>query len=105
VRRSPSLASAAAAALAFTLTLAAAAPARAAHFDVNIANFAFMPSSLTIHVGDSVTWHADGGFHNVAADDGSFRCAQGCDGAGGDGSPSATTWSFTRTFSQAGTVR
>ena len=35
--------------------------------------------------------------HNVAADDGSFRCSNGCDGEGGNGNP-ATSWSFTRTF-------
>lgn len=102
----PALAAAPAAAIALALVLAlAAVPARAASFDVNISNLAFTPSNLTIHVGDSVTWHGDGEQHNVRADDGSFRCAQGCDGAGGDGSPSASAWSFTRTFNQAGVVR
>jgi hypothetical protein len=47
--------------------------------------------------------NAGGAPHNVDADDGSFRCAQGCDGQGGDGTPSAQAWSSTVTFAQAGT--
>jgi hypothetical protein len=40
----------------------------------------------------------------VVANDGSFRCANGCDGEGGDGSPSTVAWSFTRTFTTPGTI-
>jgi plastocyanin len=52
----------------------------------------FSPAVLTIDVGDSVHFYqyADtmfSGAHNVVADDGSFRCALGCDGEGGDGTP------------------
>jgi len=52
----------------------------------------FTPSELAINVGDSVAFYqyADTlftGAHNVVADDGSFRCALGCDGEGGDGTP------------------
>ena len=54
----------------------------------------FSPNSLTIHVGDTVTWKNVGGFHNVAATDGSFR--------NGDASQSA--WTFSHTFNSAGTV-
>src|SRR5262245_26925641 len=48
----------------------------------------FWPSTLTINVGDRVYFYqyADTFFtgpHNVVADDGSFRCARGCDGEGG----------------------
>lgn len=64
----------------------------------------FSPAQLTITAGDSVTWRNEGGIHNVAADDGSFRCADGCDGAGGDGDPSETAWSFTLTFDQPSDV-
>lgn len=67
-------------------------------------NFQFTPSQLTIHVGETVTWTNQGGFHNVVADDGSFRCAAGCDGNGGNGSP-ASSWTFSRTFTTPGTVR
>lgn len=84
----------------------------------------FTPSELTIQVGDSVEFYqyADTlftGYHNVVADDGSFRCAIGCDGEGGDGTPVSDSicdgagycvWnpariSFVRTFSQAGVIR
>ena len=41
----------------------------------------FDPLSLNIQVGDRVTWTNRGGSHNVKADNNSFRCAQGCDGA------------------------
>ena len=43
--------------------------------------------------------------HNVLADDGSFRCAMGCDEEGGNGAPSASFWYFTRTFNTPGIVR
>ena len=42
--------------------------------------------------------------HNVQADDGSFRCANGCDDTGGNGAPSTAHWTFTRTFSTPGTI-
>jgi plastocyanin len=64
-------------------------------------NFMFSPRQMTIHVGDTVTFRNDEGFHNVVADDGSFRCASGCSGSQGDPS---TGWSFQRTFSAAGAV-
>ena len=83
----------------------------------------FTPSQLNITVGDSVQFYqyADTvftGAHNVVADDGSFRCATGCDGEGGDGTPvsdsscnamgscSFTTigLGFTRTFPTPGIV-
>ncbi len=44
----------------------------------------------TINVGDTVTFTNSGGTHNVVSDTaGMFRCANGCDGAGGNGKPSA----------------
>jgi len=66
----------------------------------------FNPSNLTIAVGDTVTFTNAGGLHNVAANDGSFRCANGCanDGHGGTGDPSDDLWSSTITFNQAGTI-
>ena len=65
---------------------------------VMVENFTFTPSELTIMVGDSVTWTNVEGFHNVSADDGSFRCANGCDGDGGNGDAASAPWSFTLTF-------
>jgi plastocyanin len=86
----------------------------------------FTPSQLSIAVGDSVEFfqYADTlftGAHNVVADDGSFRCAKGCDGEGGAGTPGSDSvcngagyclfnpqvnrLSFTRTFNAPGIVR
>ena len=63
----------------------------------------FTPSSVNARVGDTVTFvNAGGAPHNVVADDGSFRCANGCDGAGGNGAPSAAGWTSTITLSEAG---
>jgi plastocyanin len=67
----------------------------------------FAPSDLTIAVGDSVTFenHPAGLEHNVHSTTGTpFRCANGCDGDGGDGNPSATQWVSTVTFNEVGTV-
>jgi plastocyanin len=64
----------------------------------------FNPPALTINAGDTVTFTNSGGMHNVDANDGSFRCANGCDGDGhgGNGTPSSSAWSSTVTFNQAG---
>ena len=64
----------------------------------------FTPPSVLIHVGDSVKFRSLGGLHNVKADDNSWRCAFGCDGEGGNGNPSNSLWTFTRTFNDAGTI-
>ena len=63
----------------------------------------FSPADLTIQVGDSVTWRNLGGSHNVNAP-GFFRCANGCDGEGGDGNASSASWEFTRTFNSQATI-
>jgi len=97
--------------------LLAAAPISAANIPVtvggtssdgyyNTAVLMFAPSTLTINVGDSVTFtNAGGAAHNVHADDDSFMCSNGCrgDGTGATGAPSAAGWSATVTFSKAGT--
>ena len=92
--------------LAVVVFAIAAAPARAATVVVHVGgtDTVFQPDTVTINAGDTVRWTNDGGFHNVRANDDSFRCSQGCDGEGGDGSASSASWSFTRTFNQAGTV-
>jgi plastocyanin len=62
----------------------------------------FSPSMVTVNPGDTVTFtNAGGAPHNVHADDDSFRCAAGCDGAGGNGTPSADAWTSTITITQA----
>ena len=89
--------------LALPLALLAAPPAGAANGSVTASGMSFSPSTVTIQAGESVTWTNANGIHNVRADDSSFRCANGCDGAGGNGTP-ASGWSFTRTFNTAGTI-
>jgi len=67
----------------------------------------FDPPTLTIAVGDTVTFVNGGGFHNVASDPDSvqaFRCANGCDETGGNGDPDSNNWSAEVTFTAAGTA-
>ena len=77
---------------------------------MNTPNRHFEPPTLTINVGDTVTFindPANPGFHNVESDTGSvtqFRCANGCDGDGGNGDPDSNLWSATVTFPTAGSV-
>ena len=54
---------------------------------------AFTPKTVTIDVGDSVTWRNDSGFHNVVFDDGSFESPA---------NPDPTPWTATRKFDTAG---
>ncbi|MFP3942135.1 MAG: plastocyanin/azurin family copper-binding protein, partial [Thermoanaerobaculia bacterium] len=64
----------------------------------------FSPRNIEIEVGDTVTWCHEGSMlHNVAEDNGGFRCANGCDEFGGDGDVAAG-WSFELQFNEAGTV-
>jgi len=66
----------------------------------------FAPQTITISAGDSITFVNKGGFHNVVADDGSFRCARGCDGdgSGGSGNASFSNWVATVKFNTPGTI-
>jgi len=79
-------------------------PVQAAEFFVEArSNNTFSPANLTIQAGDRVTWTNTGGTHNVEANDGSFRCANGCDGSGGNGAAASNAWSFSLTFDTPGT--
>ena len=61
---------------------------------VEINNFMFMPATLTVPVGTTVTWKFDDSTqHTVSADDNSFAS-----------SPMASGQTFTHTFSSAGRV-
>ena len=84
----------------------AAADAGATEWFVETSGVEFSPQFISIRAGDSVTFLNLGGFHNVVADDGSFRCAHGCDndGQGGDGNASNSLWVVTLTFATPGTV-
>jgi plastocyanin len=69
----------------------------------------FTPATINASVGDTVTFTNVGspaGFHNVRSDGPTmtFRCAQGCDGAGGNGAPSSTNWTSTITLTTAGSI-
>ena len=89
------------------LGLSLAAPAFATDHVVTASGMTFTPSTLTIAAGDTVTFRNAGGFHNAVSDPGSvtmFRCANGCDGAGGNGGISPAAWSATVTFPSAGTI-
>jgi len=80
-------------------TVLAAVPTLAADIPVIVGPTSiFTPAHVVIRAGDRVTWTNTGGLHNVAADDGSFRCANGCDATGGDGDPSSAAWVATVDF-------
>ena len=83
--------------------------ASAATVIVNVggsAGLVFTPQTVTVDVGDTVTFVNKGGVHNAVADDGSFRCARGCDGDGrnGNGNASNSNWIASVTMNKPGTV-
>jgi plastocyanin len=89
----------------------AAVSASATNFTVNAIGdgyyyeAVFQPSTLQIHVGDTVTFanaSAGTGMHNVHADNGSFQCSTSCSSP--NNAPSTASWSFQKTFTTAGTV-
>jgi plastocyanin len=90
--------------LAIGIALALSPNAQAENFMVTTQGNSFVPANLTIDTGDSVTFTNGGGLHNVSSDNGGFRCANGCDGQGGNGAPSSANWSFMITFNQVGTI-
>jgi len=72
----------------------AAGSALAATQDVGIAGFSFSPKSLTINVGDTVTWdNSDLQHHTATADDGSFDT-----GPISSGTPKSVKFSTAGTF-------
>jgi len=73
--------------------LAAAAPRAAETKEIDIKDFAYDPKTISINVGDTITWTNDGPSpHTVTADDGSFDS--------GNLDKDAT---FSHTFDKAGT--
>ena len=91
----------------FALILPVAASA--AEHTVTLSGGSFSPSELNIAAGDTVTFrNQSGAVHNAQSDPGapnSFRCANGCDGAGGSGQPSAANWTASVTLTAAGITR
>jgi len=75
------------------LPVAGAAPRAAETKNVSIKDFAFDPKTITVNVGDTITWKNDGqAEHTAQADDGSF-----------DSGDLAAGKSFSFTFTKAGT--
>ena len=64
----------------------------------------FVPPDLTIETGDIVNFINDGGTHNILADDGSFKCSDGCSGTGKNlsSAPSSNNWNFFLPFNEVG---
>jgi plastocyanin len=60
---------------------------------VELSNFMFSPSTITITVGDTIQWTNVSGNHNVVADDGSFT----------SGAPAFAPWDFIHIFNTEGT--
>ncbi len=76
------------------LLLVAAPTVLAADHGVDIAGFAFSPQTITIQVGDSITWsNADAQSHTATADDGSFDT-----GTITSSTPKSVTFSTAGTF-------
>jgi plastocyanin len=79
--------------LAILACVLATAAVRAETHNVTVGpDSAFHPPSITIDVGDTVTWSAGGGpIHNIRADDNSFS------------TPGGSTFTFSHTFTTVGT--
>ena len=67
--------------------------------NVNVASFAFTPSSLTIEVGDTVVWTQTSGTHNV---NGSISTFSSNPDSFGNGDPSSSAWTYFYEFTIAG---
>jgi plastocyanin len=94
IRRSLARALILGAAGAVSLATAFAPAALAVDHAVDIAGFAFSPQSITVAVGDTVTWsNSDAQNHTATADDGSFDT-----GTVSSGSPKSVTFSTAGTF-------
>ncbi|HJU40602.1 MAG TPA: plastocyanin/azurin family copper-binding protein [Tahibacter sp.] len=89
---------------ALALASAAVGASAADHLvEVGRDGLTFTPGLLTIRRGDTVTFVNIVGNHNVVAASGAFRCARGCDGAGGNGDLSVDLWRATVAFDHVGT--
>lgn len=81
--------------LAIAVLLAVPASAADQSVSATLTN-SFEPAEVTIDVGEKVTWHNEGGFHNVHFEDGSFE---------DPASPSLNWTTVERTFDTPGTFR
>lgn len=84
-------------ALPLAIAVLAAVPASAADQSVSaLPSTQWQPDDVTIDMGDTVTWHNEGGVHSVKFNDGSFE---------EPATPSTDPWTVDRTFDTAGTFR
>jgi len=90
--------------LIFTLIILFNLSAMATIHNVSVTSNAFTPSVLNIEAGDTVIFTNNGGFHNVEADDGSFRCSTDCrtTSGGAEGQASSAAWIAEITFDCVG---
>ena len=91
--------------LAAMLACAPMQECQAAMVIVNVGpGMTFTPAFPMIRAGDTLMFRNMGGIHNVVADDGSFRCAYGCDtdGEGGSGHASSGNWVARVRFDESG---
>ena len=94
------------------LSTSAVVPADTVDVAVGGPTSIFFPQHVVVVAGDSVRWSNSMGFHNVRSDDCAtamvsplgctFRCANGCDGQGGNGNPSSAGWQATVAFATPG---
>jgi plastocyanin len=71
-------------------------PALAANTNVAVSSNQFTAKDVTVNQGDTVTWHNNGGTHNVHFDDNSFIMPS---------PPSSAAWTVLQTFNTPGTFR
>ena len=72
--------------------------------NVTVSSNTFTPAVLNIEAGDTVIFTNTSGFHNVKADNGSFRCSTDCETLPGDGGGALSTdaWVAEITFNTVG---
>tara|TARA_B100000902_G_scaffold107706_1_gene109479 strand:+ start:197 stop:1081 length:885 start_codon:yes stop_codon:yes gene_type:complete len=68
------------------------------NYTVNTLGMTFVPSSININVGDTVTWNNTGGFHNVNGTLNTFP-----NNPAGFGNSLGSGWTFTHIFTISGT--
>jgi plastocyanin len=84
-------------ALPLAIAVLAAVPASAADQSVSaLPSTQWQPDDVTIDMGDTVTWHNEGGVHSVKFNDGSFEEPS---------QPSTDPWTVHRTFDTPGIFR
>jgi len=79
-----------------------AANADATNYNIDSGNYYYIPSSLTVNVGDSVTWTNIQGFHNVNFDNNTLTGNSFNNPVSFISSPTANSFMYTHVFTVAG---